>query len=438
MKKNKSRKKQIIEAKDCLAFDSKWNQVLYNFAESNESFNIFNTGVKESEPLITYNYFEKRWYAGRYIGSIDFKYKKDEYTINITPRFGDAVLLSMFEELFNIKFSPGSSKFSNTNDSYYIRILIAFIWLQKLANANRHGLPKVKVDTINKGYSVKGRLLVRPTIKTIYTSGEVISGNKEKIFDQVILNILKTSCNILKKNYHLGRLSIPENAKDAIHQLEKKQSKNDRMTYHDYKSIKLHPMYQNYKGSIDLSWQIIQSEPGFSSRNNNQQVSGFFLDMAEIWESYIRSIIIKEFITRGWQKEEPIYSLYKNKFYQRKIIPDIVLNRDNDYLVFDAKYKKMEYRSGFTDVDRNDFFQIHTYISYLNELGNVKLGGLIYPVTRRPIVENKIIPGALFDINKNTLFFADGPLLEANTIDIKDFINRITYIDNKEKELLNV
>ena len=31
-------------------------------------------------------------------------------------------------------------------------------------------------------------------------------------------------------------------------------------------------------------------------------------------------------------------------FYKRKIIPDIVLEKDGKYCVFDAKYKTMQYR----------------------------------------------------------------------------------------------
>ena len=139
--------KQIIETKDCLSFNPKWNDQLRVFAEMNDSFSVFNTCSKEKEkvPLITYSYQEKRWYASRYIGSIDFEDKKSEYTINIIPRFGDSILFSMFEELFNIKFSSGVSSFQAQSDSYYIKVLISFIWLQKLADANRHGLPQVKV-----------------------------------------------------------------------------------------------------------------------------------------------------------------------------------------------------------------------------------------------------------------------------------------------------
>ena len=40
--------------------------------------------------------------------------------------------------------------------------------------------------------------------------------------------------------------------------------------------------------------------------------------------------------------------------------------KDKDVIVFDTKYKKMQMRDRYKnggDVDRNDFFQINTYMS---------------------------------------------------------------------------
>ncbi|MGR3174967.1 MAG: 5-methylcytosine restriction system specificity protein McrC [Candidatus Scalindua sp.] len=422
-----AKSKQLIETKDCLSFDPKWNEQLRVFAEMNDSFSVFNICSKEKEmvPLITYNYQEKRWYASRYIGSIDFKDKKTEYTINIVPRFGDSILFTMFEELFNIKFSSGRSRFQSKSDSYYIKVLISFVWLQKLADANRHGIPQVKVIKTHEGYTVKGRLLVKPSLIPIHTSRKVVSSQKEKFFDEIVTRILNNAFLILKKRYYLGKLSIPENAREAIQQLNPGLTGRNNITYHDYKSVKYHPMYQRFQDVVDFSWQIIQSAVGLGNQSKNKKLGGFFLDMAEIWESYIRSIIIKKYIPLGWHSEKAIYSVYNDRFYKRKMIPDIVLKKNDNYIVFDAKYKRMHYSQGFTDVDRNDFFQIHTYISYLNERGNVLLGGLIYPVMSNPINEREISPELLFDTNRNTLFFADGPILDSKSINTESFFNRI-------------
>lgn len=113
------------------------------------------------------------------------------------------------------------------------------------------------------------------------------------------------------------------------------------------------------------------------------------------------------------------YHLYKGQFFERDIIPDIVFKNGDKYCVFDAKYKKMMYRK--QDVDRSDFFQIHTYASYFQGRGNVILAGLVYPIEN---TNNITSPPKLFGNNESdTIFFVDGP--------------RIAETDETEKTISN-
>jgi 5-methylcytosine-specific restriction enzyme subunit McrC len=417
-----------IETNDCLNFDPKWNDALQYFAEQNQVVSVFNISKKlnTEEPVITYNFQDRKWYANRYIGNINFSYNKMNYSINIKPRFGDVVLLKMFEELFNVKFASGHSSFKTEDNAYYLKLLISFIWLQKLANANRHGLPRVKRMTLNESYAIKGRFLIRPSIVPIHETGKVISVRKEQVFDQVVIRILYQAYCILKNDYQLGQLKIPANALDAIQNIDNHSLGNRFIHLYEYQSIKYHPIYQNYKDIIDFSWQIIESQPGYNRQSNKNNVSGFFLDMAEIWECYIRAIMKKHFTVSSWQMSESQYEVYPQRFYGRKIIPDIVMKKGNDFCVFDAKYKNMQYRPGFIDVDRNDFFQIHTYISFLQTKGNVILGGLLYPVTK---IDNdiEISPIRLFSNDDvKTHFVVDGPVVMTQSIDTVELLSNIS------------
>ena len=418
----------IIETKDCFPFPDGNTEVLRYFSEQNTEFSVFNILLREKkeEPLVSFNYTDKQWYAGRYIGSITFNCNKEDYEIQIKPRFGDAVLFQMFEELFNIKFSPGSSAFKMDNTAYYLKLLISFIWLQKLAKANRHGLPRVKQVAENTGYTLKGKLLIRPTLQTLYTNGKIVTARKEQVFDHVVLRILFQAYNVLKKEYQLGLLKIPPNALEVIQTVENQTGEDSYVHQYEYQSIKYHPIYQNYKDIVDFSWQIIQSQPGYSSQNTKKNISGFFLDMAEIWECYVRSIVKKRFGTAGWQFVDSQYPVYSKRFYGRKIIPDIVMKRDNEYCVFDAKYKSMQFRPGTLDVDREDFFQIHTYIAYLLTKGRVILGGLIYPSTTTPI-NTEIFPSNLFGTDEgSTSFVVDGPVIDSQSIDTTRLFTNIS------------
>jgi hypothetical protein len=85
----------------------------------------------------------------------------------------------------------------------------------------------------------------------------------------------------------------------------------------------------------------------------------------------------------------------------------------DEFLVFDAKYKRM--RGEKNDVDRSDFFQIHTYIQYFQHTypeGRVLLGGLLYPLSKEERKENKPLytPSAMFGFfgRFDTKFVIDG------------------------------
>ena len=85
------------------------------------------------------------------------------------------------------------------------------------------------------------------------------------------------------------------------------------------------------------------------------------------------------------------------------MIPDIVFQKDNEVLVWDAKYKRMKY--DFYDYDRSDFFQIHTYINYYQKNFSVMAGGLLYPLTKpyTKEVENLNTSTSLFGEKKDSI-----------------------------------
>ena len=114
-------------------------------------------------------------------------------------------------------------------------------------------------------------------------------------------------------------------------------------------------------------------------------ISAYFVCMSRgFFEIYISKLLQQAF--PDWSVESPKIELYNSKFYDRKIIPDIVIERGNDVLVFDTKYKTMKFQGrnkyGMGDLDRSDFFQINTYMSYYEQQNkNLICGGLLYPLS---------------------------------------------------------
>ena len=156
--------------------------------------------------------------------------------------------------------------------------------------------------------------------------------------------------------------------------------------------------------------------------------------MAEIWEMYLKSILKKKFLKDGWIIRNDKITTYKEKDFRRTLIPDIILEKGDDVMVWDAKYKRMEF--DYFDYDRSDFFQIHTYISYFKENKNVIAGGLLYPLSKEfnNIRQEKNKANSLYSEEKNKInFIVDGidysQINEENIVteEVK-FLDRISSI----------
>jgi 5-methylcytosine-specific restriction endonuclease McrBC regulatory subunit McrC len=196
-----------------------------------------------------------------------------------------------------------------------------------------------------------------------------------------------------------------------------------------------------WKPLVDFSWNVI-SERQIGLKASNDKNECLFVDMAEIWEAFLRKRLGERLADDGWRvwnSDEALMRVYSGvQFMSRDIIPDIVLQRLNDgideFLVFDAKYKRMKNRDD--EVDRSDFFQIHTYIHYFQHCypnGRVLVGGLLYPLYRNEKTTRKY--SSMFGRSGrfDTKFIVDGIVCEGIGESDNDFDVEINTLINNIK-----
>ena len=424
-----------IEALDCLPFSNEkaTTNVLQEFIAS-QSENVFwlssEYDTDEDSKLAVYDYRNHCWTAGRFVGEAIFKYQNQDYKITIKPRFGEKFLFRMLEEIFNIRMTTSASQTSkNTDWQHYIKKIIAFIWFQKLANANLHGVPKSQVKREHKGQMIRGRLDVRRSVPHVYLNNNLISNYREKQIDTTIAQIILQAYQILKTGFEIGKINIPDSAQEIINQIHSVIHNKEHINESDYKHIRYKEIYLNWKPVVDLSWDIIKRKELSLKQDKAKKGLGFFIDMAEVWEQYLRCILKKKLMPLGWHYRNDEQIAYKGYFYQRKMIPDLVFQKGNNVTVWDAKYKRMLGRP--FDVDRSDFFQIHTYIlNYLHHK-TVKVGGLLYPISTSPKFESYKSPYLINEGGIKLSFHIDGieMLEESETNNPKkqeaEFLDRI-------------
>ena len=402
---------KIIKAKDCSIpeyykiNDSDIHEILNAVNKSalqSESFFLISKKELTDEPIFQpiYNPKEKQycWFAGRFIGKTRIPLKNSFVDVEITPRFGEIVLEFMIQDILGVIISK--SKIENfPKTDFLIKKYISLIWLNHLKKASRFGFPKAKNEIIHRGFFIKGMLDVSKTIKSAYNKKQVVSRYTERQKDILILEILFQSSRIL---FDSKILQVNKTVQHSIDLLNNQQFKKRAIPIKDYQGIKYQRLFSSFKSLVDLSWQIIHNKGMFYNEGKKDGFS-YFLDMAEIWESFLFSIL-KEHFNDDWNVSQPDnIQLYKNKFLEKGIRPDIIMEHkiEKKIIVIDAKWKNMSFNK--KDVDREDFFQIHTYAKYYGD--DLLAAGLVYPTEKNNEVEN--YPAYLIGSNPNQKFFIE-------------------------------
>lgn len=355
--------------------------------------------------LAEYDYRENCWRAGRFIGEATVEHQGQLYRISVKPRFGNSVFFRMLEEIHNIKITASLSSFEKSLTwSGLLQKVMAFIWLGKLSDANLHGLPRAQQKVRHVGSVVRGSLHVRETVKRLYHREQLVSYSREKVMDEAVAQLIFQAYQILKKDLKDLSGRMLDRAMDALNQVLSQVHSKRHVSVGEYNSIRFNDVYLSWKPIVDFSWEIIQRQHQQLENSSDRKGFGFFIDMAEIWEQYLRSLLKKKLMPLGWKLLDNQLSVYEGTFFKRLIIPDIIFEKENSLLIWDAKYKRMDGRH--FDLDRADFFQIHTYMQYYLSHRNVIAGGLLYPLS------GKLSSGRssylLMPENLGTTFLIDG------------------------------
>ncbi len=353
--------------------------------------------------------------TGPYIG----KFKYNGTDINIQTRFPSVFMermLNIANDVYiddKLIFEANEKKSKEFN---YSRFIIYHLFIRKLEKAFLLNIPKMYRSVNNHGCKLKGKIDIPNFIKKdIPFKGKISSISREQKESQIVIDVLYKALSIVEKQSKEITVGV-RNLTNIKYYL--KQNKSNRFiskfTVEKAMNSKalLNPIYYPYKKALKYAKLIIESD-SLEEDKGNKHTFGFLVNISRLFEIYIFKLLKSKF--EDWKvKHEPEISLYKGKFYERKIKPDIVLENGEKVAVFDVKYKKMLLRGtneGIWDLDREDFFQIHTYMCYYKNKGkNVVAGGLLYPIEKKLDKYNKYRCHSdnWFDGENSTKFIVDG------------------------------
>ena len=291
-----------------------------------------------------------------------------DYSIKISSRFGDAFLQYIiadadgFLELENIGGESHTEGFE---------WLLAYLWNIKFKRAYRLGLPKTYTTQNDRVSRVRG------TIDGVdffmnNTTGKYLCSYREHSYDSPATSLFIKAYESVEHYTFCQQTRNVYNAFLSANHGVKRSHQEILGTPHFS-----NPFYSDYNVLIDLSKQVI-SRHG-STFDSQHESSAFFFDISMLFEYFIRKLIRKDGVylrSKFEQRHEiPAGSLGS---YMRKLEPDLVFDSNGGLYVFDVKYKAYDSQFG---VNREDLFQLHTYIGQCGNDASIRGCGFIYPIS---------------------------------------------------------
>ncbi|GEM_PF-668039 len=367
-------------------------------------FSLHNYKDKDKDGNLNYNTI-----VGNFVG----KFTYNDVVIDIKSRFPDIFLTRMLNfanDVFLDDVSVFDAKVDNDNDLDYSKLIIYYMFILKLEKAFLLGLPKAYKSINNHEMKVKGKIDINRFIKyDIPFQGKISSTSREQKEIQEIIDVLYKAITIIEKN----EFSTKNISHIKTHLKQYKSAKyvsNETINKAIKSNALQNPIFSPYKKVLEYSKYIIDASNLEENKTSREKTFGFLVNVAELFEIYLFKLLQNNF--PDWKVEhEEASEVYKANFFVRNMKPDIVMKQDKKVIVFDAKYKKMLFKGrdnrGAGDLDRNDFFQINTYMSYYDKQGyDVIAGGLLYPI-EATFIEGESHSAHWFG-NANTKFIIDG------------------------------
>ncbi len=374
---------------DVVVIDSRLNKNNKNFKKDDKEI-IYE--IKNSNDLI-------KVFTGKYIGNI--------IVDNIKLKINSGYNHFFTKHLLNYSnglFLDNSAKFDNDDENDELSILIQYLFLTTLKRASIVGLPREYQTIEEKNFNIKGKVDFVSYIKNYKNDYKGIAYSyRIRDYNKDILATLYYAMSLCDKRYVGDSFKDLKRLFSELQESITSRKFNKSMIKKAKKSpILNNQVYSLYKKVLSYA-EIIINHDGFSpSIDNTKKLAvGWLIDVADLWELYLYQLISTNFPDWDVMYQEDI-PIYKSLFFGRDFTPDIVMHRNKDIIIIDAKFKKLDFNEHGNDIDREDLQQVHTYFAYYHTKGfNVKYTTLVYPARKRPKDDLKLIDSLLGNLEES-------------------------------------
>ncbi|RJQ38941.1 MAG: hypothetical protein C4555_04315 [Dehalococcoidia bacterium] len=337
----------------------------------------------DDEPVVYCNW-DGTWWAGRYVGNISFQGKR----LTILPRFGLSTLRNWFCEATSVVLTEAPGRLRE--DESFIALLLASVWSYGFVSAARHGLPSLRCNVPNKGMTIRGKLDVPGSIRLI-ASGEkeMVSLRTEKSLNHATSRSIVAAYSVLRR-WLPDEKWIPQRVKELLpHLLAVTGPRPCVPTKNELDRIRYTPITIGFAPLAELSRKIARRRGLSSEVEANSESKGVLLDVAELWELYVLSVLRKAAtpltVKHGTREQGSTKKLLWSEVNGQgfgTLIPDAILySKRHIRGVVDAKYKSI-HPTAYSALgpQREDLYQMAAYLERFSPGKGLPAWGLLaYP-----------------------------------------------------------
>lgn len=302
--------------------------------------------------------------TGNLIGSIS----SGDHTLRISSRFGDEFLRHIIADADGFAEIPDQGGTAKGGYEW----LLNYFWLIQLKKAFRLGLPK--------SYETRTECLTQ------------VRGRMDPIDCHLNQSRARFACTYREHSYDnpatqlIARTLEHLDARSGVHGLHPLKQTFQTATGGRRHSLQTllaappirNPYYADYNQVMDLAKRILKGD--LADVGHNNQTSALLFDVSMLFEYFIRKLLRKAGL-RLHDKATSKWSISAGIPHARRaLIPDLVFEHKGRTFVFDVKYKNFHFGGRSPGVNREDIFQLHTYIGQATNHCDVGGCGLIYPV----------------------------------------------------------
>jgi 5-methylcytosine-specific restriction endonuclease McrBC regulatory subunit McrC len=315
------------------------------------------------------NFDNAKIYTFNIVGSIKYK----DQTFNINSRFGDEFLQYMIASSNGFLELENSGGF--TKDVSLAEWIMIYYFKIRLKDAFNLGVYKTYATQNEDLLSIRGQIDINHYIKKgSLFDGKTRCNYKEHSYSNEINYIISLAINKISKNKKYQPIVKDIlTIKNAFNQIEYKKQ-NIRFLV---KTKVKNPFYSKYNEVFKLAYNILENNFG---ANGKEDFSALLFDISLLFEHHIRSLLKTKYQLDIKNKKE---FKIPNGNNGSDIFPDVIIHHDDGSIsIYDVKYKHFGY-----EVNRDDRFQLVSYVAIYMQNYQIRECGFIYPTNSNE--ENK-------------------------------------------------